>query len=79
LEIFGVQPESMAHDWMLFRIANSKRLSRFVSIAEKPWMGLILETICRMRAGMALRMRKNVEEPACEAVPEAVSRARCRQ
>jgi SAM-dependent methyltransferase len=57
-ETFGAKPESLMHDWMLFRIAASPRLRWLTPLASQPWMGAILGFICRVRAGLVMRSRK---------------------
>lgn len=59
-ETFGIEPESLAHDWMLFRIAASRRLRVLLPVARRRWMAVPLATICRLRAGLVLRVRKNL-------------------
>jgi SAM-dependent methyltransferase len=63
-ETFGGQPESLADDWMRFRIAASKKLRWLMPIANTPWFSRMLASICRIRAGLVLRIHKSVEEPA---------------
>jgi len=53
-DIFGERPTSLAHDWMVFRIAASNRLRRFSRIARHPWLSRPLAFVCRIRAGSVL-------------------------
>jgi SAM-dependent methyltransferase len=57
-EIFGRQPERLEHDWMLYRLEASPRLSKFIPVARQRVMALLLRTICRLRAGLVLRIKK---------------------
>jgi SAM-dependent methyltransferase len=57
-EVFGAKPEALEQDWMVFCLAASRRLRRLVPLARQPWMARPLRTICRMRAGVVLRLRK---------------------
>jgi SAM-dependent methyltransferase len=57
-EIFGAKPESMAHDWMQYRIVRSHRLKRFQNITAQSWMSPLLDYICRIRAGLVIKTRK---------------------
>jgi SAM-dependent methyltransferase len=56
-EAFGVEPESLEHDWMLFRIAASPRLRFLLPLARQRWMAGPLAALCRIRAGAVLRLR----------------------
>src|SRR6266568_7329497 len=59
VETFDREPESLEHDWMLFRIAASRRLRFLLPLARQTWMAAPLTAICRMRAGIAFRIRRN--------------------
>lgn len=56
-EAFGAPPQSWAHDYMLFRIENS-RLKPLLPLAEMRWTGPLLRFVCRVRAGLVLRTTK---------------------
>jgi SAM-dependent methyltransferase len=72
VEAFGVEPESLEHDWMLFRIAASRRLRFLLPLARQRWMAAPLAAICRIRAGCVLRIRTKarVDELQTEALPD---------
>lgn len=57
-EIFGAKPESMAPDWMQYRIVRSNSLKRLQNIAAQRWMAPLLDFICRIRAGLVIKTRK---------------------
>jgi hypothetical protein len=57
-EAFDAPVESWAHDYMLFRIAASRRLRSLLPIASKKWMSPILKFVCNARAGLVLRTCK---------------------
>jgi SAM-dependent methyltransferase len=59
VETFGHKPESLAHDWMLFRIAAVDRLHPLKKLANHRWMGAPLSFVCRIRAGLVLRTQKS--------------------
>jgi SAM-dependent methyltransferase len=58
-ETFGDRPESLASDWMRFRIAASPRFRPLQKIASPRWLIAPLGFICRIRAGLVLRAQKN--------------------
>jgi SAM-dependent methyltransferase len=62
-ETFGERPQSMAHDWMISRIEGSKRLRRLAGLARQPWMGPFLGLVCRIRAGLVIRIRNRAASP----------------
>lgn len=53
-EVFGRPPESLSHDWMVFRIAASPRLRRFAPLARSRFLAVPLAQICHRRAGLVL-------------------------
>jgi SAM-dependent methyltransferase len=57
VDAFGAEPESLEHDWMLFRIAASPRLRFLLPLARQRWMAGPLGAMCRVRAGAVLRLR----------------------
>ncbi|MCB1491004.1 MAG: class I SAM-dependent methyltransferase [Rhodobiaceae bacterium] len=57
-EVFGAPPQSLARDYMLFRIAASPRMARFLPMARLPLAGPFLEFVCVKRAGLVLDVRK---------------------
>jgi SAM-dependent methyltransferase len=57
-ETFGQRPESLASDWMQFRIAASPRLRIFSNLASRKWLAGPLGFICRVRAGLVLKIKK---------------------
>jgi SAM-dependent methyltransferase len=57
-EIFGGQPERLEHDWMLYRLEASPRLRKVLPLARRPFAALLLRTVCRLRAGLVLRIQK---------------------
>lgn len=54
LEIFGSPPESLADDWMAFRIAASPRLRWLAPLARSRWLAAPLAQICHRRAGLVI-------------------------
>jgi SAM-dependent methyltransferase len=61
IDTFGEKPESLAHDWMQFRIASSPHLYPLKRFSALRWMAAPLSFICRIRAGLILRTRKAPE------------------
>lgn len=59
-ETFGDRPESLAQDWMRFRIAASSRLNRFQKFASQKWLAGPLGFVCRIRAGQVLKTQKSL-------------------
>jgi len=57
-DVFGHRPESMAHDWMVFRITASPRLRRLAPLAKMRWFAPFLATICHLRAGLVIKAIK---------------------
>ncbi len=57
-EIFGAEPEPLEQDWMVFRIAASRRLRWLLPIAKRKWMAWPLGAICHIRTGVVLRLRR---------------------
>jgi SAM-dependent methyltransferase len=57
-DTFGRAPDSLALDWMQFRLAHSPRLAPLLRLSTQRWLGALLVFICRIRAGLVLRTRK---------------------
>jgi SAM-dependent methyltransferase len=64
MQVFGSKPQSLAPDWMAFRIAASRRIAWLAPIARQRWAALPLGLICHMRAGLVLQARKRAEPAA---------------
>jgi SAM-dependent methyltransferase len=58
LDIFGRQPEQLELDWILYRLNASPGLRKFIPVARQRVMALLLRTVCRLRAGLVLRIQK---------------------
>jgi SAM-dependent methyltransferase len=59
-QAFGCKPQSLAPDWMAFRIAASRRLAWLAPIARQRWAALPLSLICHLRAGLVLQATKRI-------------------
>jgi SAM-dependent methyltransferase len=57
-DVFGRLPERLELDWMLYRLEASPRLRKFAIVARLRVTALLLRTICRLRAGLVLRIKK---------------------
>jgi SAM-dependent methyltransferase len=55
---FGERPQSLAIDYMLWRIERHPRLKRLKSLARIPGGASLLAFVCRKRAGRVLLVRK---------------------
>lgn len=55
---FGARPESVADDWMIFRLAGSRRLRWMLPLAARPWMAAPLACLCHIRAGLVIKITK---------------------
>lgn len=60
LDIFGKRPESLAHDWMAFRITASPRLRWLAPLARLRLVAVLLAQICHLRAGLVIVTIKRV-------------------
>lgn len=60
-DTFGHAPESLALDWMQYRLANSQQLAALLRFSAQHWLAVPLAFICRIRAGLILRTRKPLE------------------
>jgi len=58
LDIFGAPPESLEHDWMLYRLEASPRLRKFIPIAKQRGVAVLLRMVCRLRAGRVVSIKK---------------------
>ena len=58
LETFGEKPQSLAQDWMTFRVAASRPFAPLAPLARSRWAAAPLRFICQMRAGVVLQATK---------------------